>query len=231
MYPLSLSFVLDISVLFYVERFPSCSPLPIGFLYLSRVRRKRRWDRLFPGYLFPSFSEIFFWSIGFHVFSWPFCYSFPYVITFSFSLRIKLNEHSQCVDIIWSTLFSGWIFDSFVTSEAQKDHAKKTRGAKLNSLYETHLLRWLYRCTRSDWSSVRCMSSAISRTENWMSLMKKHVRRKECSFSDNHLSTYTKKIILVNLSDWYRVVLVTLSQKWSCLQYSLSSNIIRRRHR
>ena len=53
----------------------------------------------------PSFSEIFFWSIGFHVFSWPFCYSFPYVITFSFSLRIKLNEHSQCVDIIWSTLF------------------------------------------------------------------------------------------------------------------------------
>lgn len=129
MYSLSLSFVLDISVLFYVERFPSCSPLPIGFLYLSRVRRKRRWDRLFPGYLFPSFSEIFFWSIGFHVFSWPFCYSFPYVITFSFSLRIKLNEHSQCVDIIWSTLFSGWMFDSFVTSEAQEGHAKKTRGA------------------------------------------------------------------------------------------------------
>lgn len=47
MYSLSLSFVLDISVLFYVERFPSCSPLPIGFLYLSRVRRKRRWDLCF----------------------------------------------------------------------------------------------------------------------------------------------------------------------------------------
>ena len=155
MYSLSLSFVLDISVLFYVERFPSCSPLPIGFLYLSRVRRKRRWDRLFPGYLFPSFSEIFFWSIGFHVFSWPFCYSFPYVITFSFSLRIKLNEHSQCVDFIWSTLFSGWMFDSFVTSEAprrpcKEDSRSQTELSVWNTLaqmiIEVHAF-WLVKCT------------------------------------------------------------------------------------
>ena len=35
------------------------------------------------------------------------------------------------------------MFDSFVTSEAQEGHVKKTQGAKLNPLYETHLLRLL----------------------------------------------------------------------------------------
>lgn len=155
MYSLSLSFVLDISVLFYVERFPSCSPLPIGFLYLSRVRRKRRWDRLFPGYLFPSF----FWDFFLIYWLSRFLLTILLLISLRNHIFVLLENKTKrtltmCRYYLINIIF--WLDVRFVCDEwgprrpCKEDSRSQTEPSVWNSLaqiiIEVHAF-WLVKCT------------------------------------------------------------------------------------